>query len=476
MLEIPLEIPFSINDPLILGLSILIQTEPQSIWLLSICHRFVFWSINLSSFPPLIPLNWFHSDLKHGFILPSILSQSLTDPRPLWQERKLRTRHGKCLWWPGPHLAQQRRHIPRLERGHNVCWRHRHSRRSIPDRSNFSSPGNLEVIFNEGGTLLHFYRETKDLKWNGPTAKVSPDLKAAGTPSFVQGTFAKRGNFELVSPVASGGLVHYWRNNDEANFPWSPPTFFGKEVGAFTSVSLIQSNYNQHLEVIAIANGKLFFAWRDDGFKWTPILPILKDYTVTGNPALIQSTFGKKGNFELFVAAASGGLFHFWKDNNDGTKPSPWSKAVLFAQTEGFFRKVSLIQSNYGDGNLEVVAEKMACCFITRVLVANGMAQIRLLPREELGEDGWRYAEVDMPTWYVLICWQPFDFSFGNEDKLIWSTMRNFFFSSLEQLLRVTSWSKVPYVHSPLRGLFFFLSFMARVTPPLHNLILSYII
>lgn len=157
--------------------------------------------------------------------------------------------------------------------------------------------------------------------------------------------------------------MHYWRNNDEGNLPWSPPTFFGKDLSAFTSVSLIHSNYNKRLEVVAIAKGKLFFTWRDNGFKWTPILPIVKEYTATGNPAPIQSTFGKKENFELVVPAASGGLFHFWKDNNDRRKPSPGNKAVAFAQSEGVFRRVSLIQSNYGDGNLEVVAEKNGLLF-----------------------------------------------------------------------------------------------------------------
>ena len=229
---------------------------------------------------------------------------------------------------------------------------------------NFGSPGNLEVVVNGGGTLLHFFRETKDLKWTGPTTKVSPDLNAAGVPSFVQGTYGKQGNFELVSPVATGGLVHYSRNNYEGNLPWSLPTFFGKDLGSFTSVSLIQSNYGKHLEVAAVANGKLYFTWRDDGLKWTSILPIEQEYTVTGNPALIQSTFGgKKGNFELVVPAASGGLYHFSRDNNDGTKSSLWSTAVGFGQSAGVFTGVSLIQSNFGDGNLKVVAEKDGLLF-----------------------------------------------------------------------------------------------------------------
>lgn len=229
---------------------------------------------------------------------------------------------------------------------------------------NFGSPGNLEVVVNgAGGILSHFYRQSSDLKWYGPN-KISPDTKAIGVPSFIQGTWAKKGNFELVTPVASGGLVHFSRDNDRpSDFPWSPPTHFAQSLGAVTSVSLIQSNYGKHLEVIAIVKSKLIFTFRDDSFKWATPIPIETEYNVTGNPALIQSKFGKQGNFELVVPAASGGLFHFWRDNNDGTKPSPWSKATLFAEDQGVFRGVTLIQSNYGDGNLEVVAEKDGLLF-----------------------------------------------------------------------------------------------------------------
>lgn len=40
-----------------------------------------------------------------------------------------------------------------------------------------------------------------------------------------------------------------------------------------------------------------------------------------------------------------------------------WSKAVSFGQSEGVFKGVSLTQSNYGDENLEVVAEKNGLLF-----------------------------------------------------------------------------------------------------------------
>ena len=55
---------------------------------------------------------------------------------------------------------------------------------------------------------------------------------------FLQTTFGSAGNFEMVLPSPQGGLVHVWRNNDTAGFPWMPPTFFAS--GYLDGVSLIQ--------------------------------------------------------------------------------------------------------------------------------------------------------------------------------------------------------------------------------------------
>jgi hypothetical protein len=45
--------------------------------------------------------------------------------------------------------------------------------------------------------------------------------------SLIQSTYGKKGNFELVVPLATGGLAHYSRNNDQEGLPWSEPVIFG---------------------------------------------------------------------------------------------------------------------------------------------------------------------------------------------------------------------------------------------------------
>ena len=75
---------------------------------------------------------------------------------------------------------------------------------------------------------------------------------------------------------------------------------------------------------------------------------------VGGNPSLIQSRFGTKGNFEL-VLPTSAGLIHTWR-NNDNTY-LPWRFVTPFGQSLGVVDAVSMIESNFASpGNLEVVA------------------------------------------------------------------------------------------------------------------------
>jgi hypothetical protein len=53
------------------------------------------------------------------------------------------------------------------------------------------------------------------------------------------------GNFELAVPLRSGGIGHFFRNNDDlANLPWSQTATFGASLGAVDGVSLIQSNFS----------------------------------------------------------------------------------------------------------------------------------------------------------------------------------------------------------------------------------------
>jgi len=71
---------------------------------------------------------------------------------------------------------------------------------------------------------------------------------------------------------------------------------------------------------------------------------------------MVQSTFGKKGNFELVVPHASGGLAHCTRENDD-PPAFPWRGPTVFGAELGHVDAISLIQSNFGfPGNLEVVA------------------------------------------------------------------------------------------------------------------------
>ena len=76
--------------------------------------------------------------------------------------------------------------------------------------------------------------------------------------------------------------------------------------------------------------------------------------SVTGNPVLIQSTFGETGNFELVCPAADDGIFFMWRDNDDPAMP--WGVPPRFARGVGRIDGLSMIQSNFGGGNLELIA------------------------------------------------------------------------------------------------------------------------
>ncbi|HEX2079566.1 MAG TPA: hypothetical protein VHG08_17705 [Longimicrobium sp.] len=173
---------------------------------------------------------------------------------------------------------------------------------------------------------------------------------------FIQGTHGTRGHFEVVIPRAGGGIAHLWRHNDVANFPWSVPAIAFGSTGDVTGVSLIQSNYGPagNLEVVAREGNRLIHNWRDDGasWRWQQAVPLPGGAVVTGPPALIQSSFGTKGNFEVVAPLSGGGMGHWWRNNDAG---GVWNGPVRFGS--GAVAAVALLQSNYGSpGNLEVVA------------------------------------------------------------------------------------------------------------------------
>jgi len=193
--------------------------------------------------------------------------------------------------------------------------------------------------------------------------------RISGIPSLIQSRFGTKGNFELVAPLADGGLAHFWRNDDDTDLPWSAPTLFGG-ADHFDAVCLIQSNFGSpgNLEVAARSGDRLVTFWRDSGpsFAWHGPYPVAVEGAgggcgrqpvtgVVGNPVLIQSKFGQRGNFELIVPLAAGGLAHYFRDNDDPALP--WRAAPIVGQGAGVIDAVTMIESNFGTpGNLEVIA------------------------------------------------------------------------------------------------------------------------
>jgi hypothetical protein len=100
----------------------------------------------------------------------------------------------------------------------------------------------------------------------------------AGNPVLIQTRFGTKGNFELVVPSQTGGLLHFWRNNDAPGLPWSIPTPFGEGLGAVDAVTMMQSDYGNpgNLELVCRVGNAMRWFWRDSGpaFFWNGPFPL----------------------------------------------------------------------------------------------------------------------------------------------------------------------------------------------------------
>jgi kumamolisin len=230
------------------------------------------------------------------------------------------------------------------------------------------NPGNLAVVARVNTLLMYYHRDSgPNFAWRGSKVVVNGYnvTGLSGNPVLIQSRFGTVGNYEVVVPLTIGGLAHFVRVNDVSTAPWcGPDQVFGASLGAVDAVSMIQSNYGSpgNLEVVARVGDKLFTFWRDSGpdFHWSGPFPLAVNGNpvagVSGNPVLIQSTFGLRGNFELVVPLAAGGLAHYARINDDWA-PSWVGPDQIFGASLGVVDAVSMIQSNYGNpGHLEVTA------------------------------------------------------------------------------------------------------------------------
>ena len=99
-------------------------------------------------------------------------------------------------------------------------------------------------------TLLGCHDAWSDPDPDGVPADVS---QRPGNPALIQSRFGVQGNFELIVPLAVGGLAHYWSNNDDPRHPWPLGEVFGAD--RVDAVSLDDADHSA-------AVYRIFLGWR----------------------------------------------------------------------------------------------------------------------------------------------------------------------------------------------------------------------
>lgn len=218
----------------------------------------------------------------------------------------------------------------------------------------YSSYGNVDAISVDAGVVKTWFR-TPGGYWNLKPALPVPS-PAKGWPALIQSSRGSVGNFEAVVGLAAGGMVHFSRNNDNGNLTWSQVAKFGS--GNVNGVSLMESNFVgssglRNFELLAWVDDRIELWWCN-GSTWIKA-GVLVSAGVGGCPAMIQSNYGVRGNFEVLVPLASGGI-QAYSRNNDG--PSlPWAAGSKLGTAK--YRAVGFIQGYDGvNGNFE-------CCALT---------------------------------------------------------------------------------------------------------------
>jgi hypothetical protein len=173
-------------------------------------------------------------------------------------------------WRPAPLFARELEHVDAL----------------TLTQSSFGDPGNLELLARTGDRLWFFWRQPEGggHKWNGPfplVADGTPVTGVAGVPSVIQGGYGAQGkNFELATPLASGGIALLWRDNDPPNpAQWAWHRHVIVDAGhRYDGVSLLQGPFGEkpgNLEMVASGAAGLVHFWRDAVTKqWSGPFPI----------------------------------------------------------------------------------------------------------------------------------------------------------------------------------------------------------
>jgi hypothetical protein len=204
----------------------------------------------------------------------------------------------------------------------------------------------LETIALAKDCLYHFYRNKKTGDWLGGSQILAG---VGGLPGFIQ---ASDRNFQLVVPVASTGLSHFYRDNHSPNLPWSGGALIkGSEGIRFLAARVVQDPESKNLEVVAQASdGELHHYFRvSESGEWKVGEPL--KISGAGAMGLIQQ---ENRNLEIVVPQAGLGVNHYFRDS----KSLKWVLGVMIPGTENANFLSATIVQNRNNKNLEVIAQR----------------------------------------------------------------------------------------------------------------------
>jgi hypothetical protein len=204
------------------------------------------------------------------------------------------------------------------------------------------------------GSRLKLTRKVGQYLANGSipiVADGAPIAGVTGNPVLIQSR-SNKGNFELITPAASGGLAHYWRNNDVRRSRGTGSRSSGRNSGLSHQFRLFRAD----LEIQATWKSLPASAPPSNSYGATSVRRFARNgpTPIVANgisPVLIESRFGAIGNFELLAIEPSfspnRGIAHYWRNNDDSILP--WSESTVFGRDPARqtpIESLTFIQSN----------------------------------------------------------------------------------------------------------------------------------
>jgi hypothetical protein len=160
---------------------------------------------------------------------------------------------------------------------------------------------------------------------------------------------------ELVVPAVDGGIAHYRRDNDSDDSHWSEPTVFALELGRVDAVALTHSaqGADDTLEVIVRQDGRLAHYWRpmQEPGRWFGPVFFFED--AAGIPGFVEGRNGTRGDLQILVPLARGGVAHLWRSAG-----ADWQVSTCIDRGGARVDAVSMVAADGqspGRGDLEAV-------------------------------------------------------------------------------------------------------------------------